>query len=112
MVHKTGFEPLAEDDFVHGDVSEEPVMRDFIEARLDIALQDPFGRLAFTQRDKALLDRIRGGPLLPKAIGVGVPGGLRNGLKRLQVQSLHGQVHFARHTHSTLHLYPNPLWNM
>jgi hypothetical protein len=33
---------------------------------------------------------------LPKAIGVGGAGGLRNGLKRLQIQSLHSQVHFTR----------------
>ena len=88
-------------------------MRDFIETRLDIALQDPFWRFAFTQRDEALLDRIRRGPLFPKAIGVGITGGLRNGFKSLQIESLHGQVHFTRHASWPVTLpmvfrYPSP----
>ena len=72
-------------------------MRDLIEARLDSALQDPFWRLALAHPNEALLHRLRGGPLWPKALGVGGPGGFREGLKRLPIQSLHGEVHFTRH---------------
>jgi hypothetical protein len=67
-----------------------------IQARLDIALQDPLGRLAFVQHRKALFYRLRCGSLFPKARGMRIPEGFCDRLQRLPIQGLHGPVDHTR----------------
>lgn len=44
--HVTGFQPLAQDTLVHGDVSEQPFVTDVIEARLNVRIEHPLGCIA------------------------------------------------------------------
>src|SRR6516162_3387469 len=82
--HVPRFQPLLENDSVHRDVSQQPIVLNLVETGLDVALQDPL-RVCVSQCKKALDHRISAGPLLTKPIGVFIRGGFHNGGKCEQI---------------------------
>src|SRR5712692_7239386 len=75
LVHVSRLQPLPEDGFVHGDVGQEPVVADLVEAGFDVPFEDPCRRVPVGQHGVALLDRVGAAPFFPKSIGVRVGGG-------------------------------------
>ena len=86
--HVPRFQPHLENGSVHRDLRQKPIVRNFVEAALDVALQNPLRVRCVGQRCEALFDRISAGPLLTEPIGVLVRGGFHNGVEREQVQCL------------------------
>ena len=73
-----------------------------IEARFDIAFEDPLSTVLSGKDRKTLLNGICWGSFLAESIGIGVTDHFCNGVQSQQVQSLHGSVLHARQTRSTL----------
>src|SRR6516164_4772607 len=82
-----------------------------IQAGPDIALEDPLGRCSQRQHPMALIDGVSRRSFQAEAIRVWLGQGFRDRIKGQQVERLHGSVLHTRNAHSTLHLYPNLLWN-
>src|SRR4029450_13341957 len=56
--HESRLQPLLEDDRVHGDVGQQPIVTDPVEAGLDIAFENPRGTVVVAQDLIALIERI------------------------------------------------------
>src|SRR4029450_11820177 len=67
-------------------------MADSVEAGPDVALQNPLRRMLSGENIEALLDGIRGGPLVAEAIGIRIAHRLRNGIQGQQVSGLQRAV--------------------
>ena len=52
------FQPFSEYCLVHRDVGKQPFMADVVEAPLYVTLQNPFGRIAFSENVMALHYRV------------------------------------------------------
>ena len=93
VLHVAGVQPFLEYRLIHGNVGDEPVFADFVEAAGYVCVQNPFRRASSgLQHQKALTDRVSGGSVGPEAIRVWVRCGFRDRQKRKQVKSLHGPV--------------------
>jgi len=84
-------------------------MADFVEARLQIALQDPLRRFALAQRREALFNGVRRGSFLPEPVRVRVACGLRDGIEGQQVERLHRAIFHRGDIDSTLPHLPRRL---
>ncbi len=82
FIHIPGFQPLLENGSIHGDVSQKPIVGNFVEAGFDIALQNPLRARCGSQRYKALCNRIGAGPLLTKPVRVFISRGFHDGIER------------------------------
>src|ERR1700722_18323255 len=69
LIHISGFQPLLENDSVHGDVSQKPIVGDSVETGLDVALKNPLW-IWLGQYCETLFNRIATRPLLAKPIGI------------------------------------------
>jgi hypothetical protein len=58
-----------------------------------------------------LIQGVRAAAFRPKAIGMAVGQGFRNGIESKQVESLHGAISHNRQIPSALPLCPNSLWD-
>lgn len=101
LLQVTGFQPSAQDAFVHEDVIEQPAMVDTIEAGSDVAFEDPIGTVAATalrppKHFVTFIQGIRTAPFQPKAIGVAIGQGFGDGVEAEQVQGLHGTIGHRR----------------
>lgn len=59
LVYETGFKPGSQGLGVHGDVRDQPVMADAVEACLDVSVEHPLGRRFLAQCDEELTHGIR-----------------------------------------------------
>jgi site-specific DNA recombinase len=92
LLQEPGLQPLSEHFLVHGDIVEQPGMADSIKACFDIPLQDPT-RTGWTPEDLvAFIQGIGAAAFQPKAVGMAVGQGLRDGIEAEQVQGLHGSI--------------------
>src|SRR5262249_3027796 len=94
-------QPLPEDDLVHGDMRQEPVVADSVEAALDVALQDPGRAVVFPQDLMTMIQGVGTAPLPAKTVGVGIGRRLLNRIETEQVQGLHGPSGQGRDTQRT-----------
>src|SRR3954465_10545347 len=67
-------------------------MADLLKASFDIALENPLGTVPMAQHDMSLRHRIGTAAFPPKAIGVAVGVGFRDGIETEQVECLRGPV--------------------
>jgi hypothetical protein len=80
-----------EDRFVHGNIVEQPLMTNVVEAALDVAFEHP-ARVFVTERSETLFNRIRTTSPLPEAVGIQIRSRLRDRVERQQIQGLHGSI--------------------
>src|SRR5215216_5166338 len=77
---------------------EQPVMADFIEARTNVALQDPFCASWEAEYLMKVPNRVSSGTLRTKPIGIWVAGRFRNWFQCEQVECLHCTVLHCRNS--------------
>jgi site-specific DNA recombinase len=82
--HIPGFQPLLKNGSVHRDVSQKPIVRNLIEAALDVAFENPLRFCAF-QCGEALYHRIGAASLLTKSIRVSVSVRFHNWIESEQM---------------------------
>lgn len=92
LIHVPRFQPFLEDDFIHGDVGQQPVVADSVEAGFNVSFQYPRWAGASGQCVIALCHGIGAASFLAESIRIGVRVGFRDGIKGQQVQRLHGSV--------------------
>src|SRR5262249_32604186 len=88
----TRLQPLPKYFPVHEDMVHQPSMADAIKAGFDVSFKDPIGTVGTLKDLVTLVQGIRTAPLQPKAIGVAVGLGFRDGIEAEQVEGLHGSV--------------------
>ena len=81
LLQETRFQPFPQHLPVHGDVHQEPFMADLIKASFDVTLENPLWTVLMAQQEMSLCHRIRTAALSPKAIGVAVGLGFRDGIE-------------------------------
>ncbi|MPM31289.1 hypothetical protein SDC9_77844 [bioreactor metagenome] len=96
LVDHSGFQPLAQDRPVHGNMTHQPFMVDVIKATFDIRLQHPRGRGLLGCTDEYLRHGICRRTMPPKAVAVWIARGFCNRLHTEEVQCLHGPVKHGR----------------
>jgi hypothetical protein len=69
---KPGFQPRVQDRLFHGNVRFKPCMGDLIEARFDVAFENPFRPSAIAEDNVSLFNRVGAAAFLPEPIGVRV----------------------------------------
>src|SRR5580704_9189725 len=89
--HISRFQPLLENDSVHGDVSQKPIVGDSVETGLDVALQNPLW-IWMGQYCETLVNRIGTRPLLAKPVRVFVSSGFQHGIECQQMQCLMASI--------------------
>ena len=94
--HKTGFEPLVENAFIHGDMRFEPRMVNRVEAGFDISFEDPGCAVSPREDDMTLLDGIGHTAVGSETIGMDIGLDLGDGDKRHGVEGLHGPIAHGR----------------
>src|SRR5437762_12852943 len=67
-------------------------MADLIKASFDIPFENPLGTVPMAQHRMGLCQGVSTAALPPKAIGMAVGQGFRDGIETEQVQCLHGPV--------------------
>ena len=67
-------------------------MADSIKASFDVPFEDPLWTVPMTQQDMDLFQGIGTTAFPPKAIGMAVGLGFRDGIEAEQVESLHGSI--------------------
>ncbi len=87
-----GFQPVAQNRFIHGNLIEHPFVADIIEAAPNIALQHPLRRIFPAQVMVTLRNGIGRTSARSETIGVGIGGRFRDGFQCQQVKGLHGAV--------------------
>ena len=92
LFHESRLQPFLENDLVHGDVGQHPVVADPIEAGLDIAFENPRSGVVVAQDLVALIQRVSTTAFQTKAVGVTVGQRLRDRVETEQVECLHGPV--------------------
>src|SRR5262245_17527331 len=92
LLQETRCQPLPQYLSVHGGMCQEPFVADLIKAGFDISLKNPFRTVPMAQHDVSLCHRIRTAAFPPKAIGMTVGAGFRDGIEPEQVESLHGPI--------------------
>ena len=95
------FQPLSQHFFIHRDVLEHPLVTDVIETAANIAFPHPRRARLSTELNKALRNSISGASARPKAIGVSIRRGFRDGAEREQVESLHRAIMHRRDSERT-----------
>ena len=80
-----------EDRFVHGNIVEQPLMANVVEAAFDVAFEHP-ARVFVTERSETLFNRVRTTSPLPEAIGILIRSGFRDRIERQQIQGLHSSI--------------------
>src|ERR1700734_1631980 len=91
-------------------------MTDAIKAGFDVAFENPVGTArvstVWTPEDfVTLIQGIRTAAFQPKAVGMAVGQGFRDGIEAEQVESLHGSIRHYGHLLSALPPLPNRLWD-
>jgi site-specific DNA recombinase len=92
LLQETRFQPSPEHLPVHGDVRQEPFVADAIKASFDVPFEDPSWTLPMAQQEMGLSQRIGAATFAPKAIGMAVGVGFRDGIEPEQVECLHGAI--------------------
>ncbi len=80
-----------------------------IEARRDVAFQDPFRAVRFAEQEMTLLDGIRTAAFPAEAVGMAVGLRFRDRVEAQKVQGLLGPIDQGGHIPSALPLPPNSL---
>ena len=93
LLQEACFQPFPEDDLVHGDVGQQPVVAYPVVARRDVPFEDPCSRVGNTQHVKATLQSIGTTETLAEAVGILVCQGFLDGVQTKQVESLHASAH-------------------
>ena len=84
-------------------------MADLIKAGFDITFENPFGTVPMAQHDVSLSQGIGTAAFSPKAIGMAVGMGFRDGIEAEQVEGLHGSIGHRGDATSILPPHPNRL---
>ena len=87
-------------------------MADSVETGADVALQNPLRRMLPCENIEALLDGIRRGTLGAEAIGIRIAQCLRDGIKREQIENLHGSVIHRGNRQGAPAIRAARLWNI
>ena len=95
-VDDSGLQPFSQHDPVHGDVGQQPVVIQMVEASFDVRVQYPLRGTNTRQDNEALRSRVHGGPASPKPVGVRIGRAFRYRLQREQVKCLHRAVPHRR----------------
>src|SRR6266481_6538296 len=89
--HITRFRPLLENDSVHRNMGQEPVVADLVEAASNVAFENPLW-VCLPQGEITLLHRIRTGSSLSETVGVPVSSSFHNRVQSEKVECLHRPV--------------------
>jgi len=80
-----------EDRFVHGNIVEQPLMANIVEAAFDVAFEHP-ARVFVAERSETLFNRVCTTSPQPEAVGILIRSGFRDRIERQQLQGLHGSI--------------------
>ncbi len=95
-VDDSGLQPFSQHDPVHGDVGQQPVVIQMVEAPFDVRVQYPLRGTGAGQDNKALRSRVRGGSTSPEPVGVRIRRAFRYRFQREQVKCLHRAIPHCR----------------
>ena len=107
-----GFQLAADGGREHREPCEQGRMIETVKAPGDVRLQYPLAAVFSHHRRVDRGDGIHRAPSWSEAVGVGLKTALPFRFQGQFDHRLHGTVVQGGNTHSTLHLYPSPFWNL